>query len=350
MRSPAGLSSPGPLNHAGYTGAVPGVLPARPAQEWYWGILLALLSAQLGLVVLLVRFAGGRIPLTYGLLSITAHLLLPMLAALGVRVVLRLLAGDSMRWSVRKVLEEWTELPLVAAAYVLLVEAYMWGKVFVPAINPRSWDAALAAVDRWLCLGVNPNVALVTIFAGNPPCVARALDVFYGAFVPVMLGATAWFVTDTPARRKGFLAATALLWSLGLWLYLAVPARGPVYVDAELWREVAAVFPHAASMQLQLLHNFRAVLAFLQGAEVAVSPALGIAAMPSLHVAAQALFFLWCRRMESRWRTVFLILTLLTFLGAVATGWHWAVDGWAGIILAAVAARAGWAVSRRFEA
>lgn len=322
----------------------------RAAQEWYWGILLALLSGQLGLVVLLVRSAGGRVPLTYGLLSLAGHLLLPMLGALALRVVLRLLAGDSMRWSLRKVLEEGTELPLVVAAYVLLAEAYMWGKVFVPGINPRSWDAALAVADRWFCLGVNPNVVLVTIFAGNPPWVGRALDAFYGAFVPVMLGATAWFVTDTPARRKGFLAATALLWSLGLWLYLAVPARGPVFVDAELWREVAAVFPTAASMQLQLLQNFQAVSAFLRGAEVAVSPALGIAAMPSLHVAAQTLFFLWCRRLESRWRTVFLVLTLLTFLGAVATGWHWAVDGWAGIVLALVAARAGWAVTRRFQA
>ncbi len=332
-----------------YTAGVLEAAHVRPAEEWYWGGLLALLSGQLVAVVLLVRYAGGRVPLTYGLPALAGRLVLPMLAALVLRVILRLLAGDSLRWALRKVLEGWSDLPLVVVAYLLLAEAYMWGKLFVPAINPRSWDAVLAAADRRLCLGVNPNVALVTIFSGNPAWVGRALDGFYGAFVPLMLGTTAWFVTDTPARRKGFLAATAVLWSLGLWLYLAVPARGPVYVDAGLWREVAAVFPTAASMQMQLLQNFQAVQAFLRGAVVPVSPALGIAAMPSLHVAAQALFFLWCRRLESQWRTVFLASTALTFLGAVATGWHWAVDGWVGILLAVAAARSGWAVARSFQ-
>ncbi len=321
-------------------------MPESRAVDWYWGLLLALLAGQLALIVLLVWRAGSHVPLEYGLATTAAPIVMSVASAVLLRALLRRLRGDSWRWGFRRALSRWTELVLVLAAYLLLAQAYMWGKVFVPGINPVTWDAALSSLDRMMCLGVDPNVALVTIFAGNPPWVAIALDRFYGSFVVMMLATTAWFVTDTSALRRGFLAATAVLWSLGLWLYLAFPAMGPVFTDPQLWRQVADLFPAAAATQLELLKNYGHVMAFLQGSDSPVSPALGIAAMPSLHVAAQALFFLWCRRLRSRWRTVFLSLTMLTFLGAVATGWHWAVDCWVGIILAMIAARVGWAVAR----
>ncbi len=104
-----------------------------------------------------------------------------------------------------------------------------------------------------------------------------------------------------------------------------------------------------AAQLLAILLLYRSVLAILHGGNAAVSPTLGIAALPSLHVAAQALFFVWCWRLRSRWRTVFLITTGLTFMGSVATGWHWAVDGFAGLAIAVIAGLAGWALTSRWE-
>ncbi len=314
----------------------------------FWGVLLVALGGQLVAVTLLLHRVGVAVPLAYGLGTTLRGILLPLAGALVIRAVVAILRGLAPREAILSVTVGWWELLLVVGAYFLLAEAYMWGKVFVPAINPRLFDGVLARIDRTLCFGVNPNVALLTIFEGSPPA-AVALDRFYGAFVPSMLAVTAWFSTGRPARRKGFFLAVALVWSAGLWLYLTVPARGPVYADSALWREVAAVFPVAAAAQRMLLGNFRNVMAFLGGAAVPVSPVLGIAAMPSLHVAAQALFFWWCVRLKTRWRTVFLVTTGLTVLGAVATGWHWAVDCWVGAALGLAAAEAGWRVTLRFE-
>ncbi len=321
---------------------------AQRREEWFWGLLVAALSVQLAAVVAAIRQGGVVVPLSYGLGTIVEGIVVPLGAAMALRAVLRAVAERSVRRGLRTVLDQWWEYPFIVLSYVLLAEAYVWGKVFVPAINPRTWDGLLAAVDRFLCLGVDPNVALLTIFEGARPA-AVLLDRFYGLFVPSMLAVTAWFSTDRPARRKGFFLAVSIVWSLGLWLYIAVPARGPVFVQSRLWHDVSAVFPIAASTQLRLLENFRSVMAVLQGRHALIAPTLGIGAMPSLHVAAQALFFLWCVRLRTRWRTVFLVLTGLTFLGAVATGWHWAVDGWAGIVLAVIASIAGWRTVSMFE-
>ena len=39
-----------------------------------------------------------------------------------------------------------------------------------------------------------------------------------------------------------------------------------------------------------------------------------------------------------RFATLFFVLTFFTFLGSLVTGWHYAVDGYAGFLLAAVLA------------
>ncbi len=316
----------------------------RRALSRYWLPLLAVLGVQLAAVSLLLRRAGVAPPMLYELPRVALQLGRPLAAALVARAIVERLRGRRPREALSRVLEAWWELPLVIAASVLLAEAYMWAKVMVPALNPTLWDRQLAALDRALCLGVDPNVAVLTVFELGPRWAATALDTFYGTFVTGMLAANAWFLTDRPARRRGFLVAVTVLWSAGFWLYVAVPALGPVYVDRRLWLEVRATFPVAARAQLELLANYRNVLAWLGGARVPISPTLGIAAMPSLHVAAHALFALWCHRLRSQWRAVFLATTILTFVGSVATGWHWMVDGLAGALLALAAAVAGGAV------
>jgi len=323
----------------------PGVF--RDTDERFWALLLAMLAVQLSAVVLIVRSVGVDVPLVYALPGMVRAIVVPLGASLLLRIVVRSVRGGGVRAAARDVLERWWEFPVIILAYVLLVEAYTWGKVFVPLINPRTWDTALAGIDRFLCLGVDPNVAFLTVFEGAPRLAAAFIDRFYGLFGPVMLAVTAWFSTDRPARRKGFFLAVSIVWSAGLWMYVAIPARGPVYVQPLLWQEVMRVFPETAGIQLALYRNYEAVLALLHGANVQISPALGVAAMPSLHVGAHALFLFWCLGLGSRWRTVFLVTTVLTFLGAVAMGWHWAVDGWVGLALGAAAARIGLAVAAR---
>jgi hypothetical protein len=56
--------------------------------------------------------------------------------------------------------------------------------------------------------------------------------------------------------------------------------------------------------------------------------------MPSLHVGVHFLFALWARRHAPRLFLPCTLATALTFLGSLTTGWHYALDGYAGMLLA----------------
>ena len=68
---------------------------------------------------------------------------------------------------------------------------------------------------------------------------------------------------------------------------------------------------------------------------------LGVAAMPSLHVGAQAFLMFFARRRSRAVFLIFAVLTAVTFFTAVASGWHYAIDGYVALVLAWVAFAAG---------
>jgi membrane-associated phospholipid phosphatase len=59
--------------------------------------------------------------------------------------------------------------------------------------------------------------------------------------------------------------------------------------------------------------------------------------MPSLHVGGHWLLMLWARRLARPLFMPAVVGTFLTFLGSLVTGWHYAVDGYIGIVLAQTA-------------
>ena len=79
------------------------------------------------------------------------------------------------------------------------------------------------------------------------------------------------------------------------------------------------------------------------------NPIYSIAAMPSLHVGAHALFAFWSWRHARPLALVFILATFLTFVGSLVTGWHYAVDGYAGILLAFASYRLAFALERAPE-
>jgi len=280
----------------------------------------------------------------------TAALLAPiLLGAAAIRaafaVIRRRAAGERVRPRWGEVFAWFWDVTWVLATLSLLATTYTWCKLFLPAYGGALWDGRLAATDIAVHLGVNPNVALVTIFADGPRWAAKAMDAYYCAFVSTMIAGTAWFLADLDrARRLAFTAGFVVLWSVGLWGYIAMPALGPVFAFPDIATEVKGVFPAVASTQVLLAENYRRILLILAspGRSILVAPQYGVAAMPSLHVAAHALLFLWAWRVGSRLRAVLLAMTILTFLGSIATGWHYAIDSWAGLALAALALLPAW--------
>jgi hypothetical protein len=230
-------------------------------------------------------------------------------------------------------------------AAMLMTYVYFWVKVCIPLVNPALWDAQLWAWDRRLHLGLSPSVFAVELLRGNP--FLPLLDAWYGVWVHTVKWTMAFFCAfaGRDVLRRRFMLSACLLWTLGSWIYMALPALGPCYALPEVWDGMREAMPLAEGAQKMLGENYQLLVA---GRETGIlrqfNPTRGVAAMPSLHVAAHFLFLLWFRR-EVRTGQIthrlgralvalFTLLVVATTVGAVVTGWHYALDAYLGIALA----------------
>ena len=93
---------------------------------------------------------------------------------------------------------------MLVVASVLTTSAYEWIKLLVPAMNPRLWDSTFAGWDRALCLGVDPNVFLLTIAGGLAwltavGAVASGWHYLVDVIAGALLGVVVWKVADCVA-------------------------------------------------------------------------------------------------------------------------------------------------------
>jgi hypothetical protein len=213
--------------------------------------------------------------------------------------------------------------------------AYSWLKVTLPLLRPDVFfDGVLYRIETGMHLGVNPGLFLQGLFPYT--LLWNGLDSWYGAFIYSVLGGTVWFVSVLSARERArFAMGFMLLWVLGSWWYFAMPSLGPCFVLKDDYAGVRAAMPTQSAVMDVLYAHFGRVRAFHQHPEgTDIYPYLGIAAMPSLHVAAQAFLAFFARR---RSRTLFFLYaaaTAITMFAAVVSGWHYAIDVYAGLLLA----------------
>ena len=225
------------------------------------------------------------------------------------------------------------DLARLLVALALVAWAYSWLKVFVPRLNGWITDPLLAVLDFKLHFGINPNRFLIELFPS--PAFWRFLDVYYGQFVLTMGLAFAWFGSALSARERArFASGFALLWITGAWLYVAAPSLGPCYVFPDDYAAVRPEMPLQTETQHLLLAQYHAVTKGGEASRRGLSAVFGIGAMPSLHVAGQAFVAFFARRRQPRLSFLFGLCTVLTFAGSLISGWHYAVDGYAGILLA----------------
>ena len=227
------------------------------------------------------------------------------------------------------------DLVRLLTVLVLVSWAYSWLKVALPLLRPDVlFDPGLFRIETALHFGVNPGRLLQGLFPY--PSLWRALDGFYGAFLWTVMAAVAWFGAALTLRERArFAAGFTFLWVFGAWFYVAVPSLGPCFVLKDDYTEVRAAMPsQSATMDLLFAHygRIRALHRHPEGADI--SPYLGVAAMPSLHVGAQAFFMFFARRRSKTLFAVFAVLTAITFFTSVVSGWHYAIDGYAAVLLA----------------
>lgn len=224
------------------------------------------------------------------------------------------------------------------AAMALTSYVYSWLKLALPLLRPNVlYDLGLFRLETALHFGVNPGRLLQGLFPY--PALWRALDIYYWAFISTVIAGVAWFAATLSIRDRSRLAAGfALLWVLGSWFYLAVPSLGPCYVLKDDYTEVRASMPRQSGTMDLLFAHYERVRAFHRHPEGSeLSPYLGIAAMPSLHVGAQAFLMLFARRRSRALFVLYATLTAVTLFTSVVSGWHYAIDGYAALLLAVIA-------------
>jgi membrane-associated phospholipid phosphatase len=117
---------------------------------------------------------------------------------------------------------------------------------------------------------------------------------------------------------------------------MLVPSIGPAYSFPGIWSAAEPFLQLSRHFQAVLIKNYQAVLRLPSGGSVGdVQLMFGVAAFPSLHVAFQTFTFLWMRRVWISGQVVFGIFALVILIGSVITGWHYLIDGIAGIVMAA---------------
>jgi hypothetical protein len=334
------------------------LLPHAPLLVLWAGVVLAsywLRSRASGLawvpapgdfraeIILAVLMCAALVPLIYGVR--------------GLRAVIE--GRQAPDWS--STWHTWLTVPRLAWAAGVMVlvmtfaDAFTRIKTLVPILRPFRWDVSLRQVDAALHGGVLPHQLTLAVFGTRA---TQALDIAYStgwpllAFVVVPLLVA--FTADGRFIRQ-FFTCYVLTWVvLGLALAALMPAAGPVYY-ADLTGDPA---PYGALVQqldawaAELSLRFRPYQHYLWRAYQGNAQGIGtgILAMPSLHVAMPALWVMasWNRHRAAAWAAV--AFTMVTLVGSVHLGWHYAVDGYVSLLAVPLLWSATRLLLRRWDA
>ncbi|MGB8622459.1 MAG: phosphatase PAP2 family protein [Paracoccaceae bacterium] len=221
-------------------------------------------------------------------------------------------------------------------ALSLFMGAFDFFKMVIPQINPFSWDPLFARTDQILHGGQDPYTLLMPLF--GTPLATTIINGAYNVWFLLMFFVVfvACFTRHNPRARDTFLLAFVLTWAIGGNLLATVfSSGGPVYF-------APLGFGDHFQPLVSMLHAFDNVSpvwsldvqdALWQG-YVADGPLHGISAMPSMHVASTSLLTIYAYR-YARWAGILMTIFLCMILvGSVLLAWHYAIDGYAGILVA----------------
>jgi hypothetical protein len=323
------------------------ILPIAPAVLLLW---LPTLIASLGLL-------PGADQAGHTALSIPA-LMVGGLAPLWIAAGWARLRGRSISGMIGLLREHgWLGARLLRFIILAFTIAAFFGsfakwKSAIPLVYPGfRWDAPLEVVDMWIH-GDHPDRILAPLF-GSPEAILF-LDRVYHTWFYMLFTLVIWQAwQNDPRRLRQFWMAFALTWIvLGIFVACAAASAGPIYAgldrgsisyDDLLARLSAAERLGPLFVRMSAWSLWEAVR------QPGIAIGDGISAFPSLHVAvvSLAMFPLW--RIHPGLGLCGAVYTLLIVIGSIMLGWHYAVDGEAGVLGAALIWIAAGRWANRFE-
>lgn len=237
-------------------------------------------------------------------------------------------------------------IPVFASSFTILKSA-------IPYMHPYAWDSRLAELDMTLHGGVHPWVWLQYILAN--PWATAVINFAYHLWFFIMYAFIYLLTlsTEKPMLRMQFLLSFVISWILfGTIFATLFSSVGPCYYGFLLQGETN---PYAQlMMNLNNANSHVSIMAVdvqkllwtgFRGRDQVT--AVGISAMPSMHVATAVLLALCGWRLNRAMGIALSLFAVIIMIGSVHLGWHYALDGYVGAAgVYAVWRVVGWLLSR----
>lgn len=217
------------------------------------------------------------------------------------------------------------------------------GKSLIPVLGVYRWDPLMADWDRVLHFGHYPHEWVLGWIESWH--LSGVMNFFYLAwFLLVFISnGYALFCDRDYTRRMRYLWSVAVTWiGLGVVLATIFASVGPVYFNAfypGLDNPYDALLDHLHAVQqsgidLNVIQMSPVLLEMVQNDRVLNLN--GISAMPSMHVAIAWLITLYAFSVK-RWAGMMaLFFFIMIQIGSVYLSWHYAIDGYASVILVSI--------------
>jgi hypothetical protein len=330
-------------------------------QDRGWAIVTGIRPHLALYVIAFVTYAAGM--LQNHMLGEKVSLVLPGIAGSSILIVA---AGIISIWLLVDLVRLWRSgyagSPTVALVKILLNDILTPGRIAnglhifiatgffaigfttlksnIPKVNPFSWDQTFMTLDRELHFGVLPHELLAPLF--QYPLVTFLVNVLYNGWFLLLMAYYLWQGfrdVDSPLRQRFFIAYF-LCWVIGTPLFGTLfSSAGPCFYgrllpgEPDPYAGLMTYLAHANS-----LYPIWAIATqdMLWDSYVTSKGVIsGISAMPSMHVGTSVVFFLCARASGVRWLAWLTgIFAVMILLGSVLLAWHYAVDGYAGVLIA----------------
>jgi len=237
------------------------------------------------------------------------------------------------------------------AIFIAFASGFAVLKGSIGLVSPFAWDVALMELDRAVHFGTLPHAWLEPVMAR--PALVSTINVLYNVWFFVQIGSivAACCAVRAQALRHQYLMAYMLVWVVGGFLIASlVSSAGPVYYERLGFGETYAPLMErlrdidANHYTLWALEVQEKLWAGFTGERAGTA---GISAFPSMHLATATLFVLAARQIGRALFLASIAFWVVTMVGSVVLGWHYAVDGYAAAAVALVAWRVAGAYGRR---
>jgi len=235
--------------------------------------------------------------------------------------------------------ERWVGGVMVMALLPLVTVSFSFLQALAPLLHAIDWDPTLADWDRWLHFGRAPWEWLQPLL--GHPAVTSLFSMAYASWFFLLYGVMFWQAFSRRDRvvRMQFFLTQMLIWIvLGNVFGTLFLSGGPVYFGRitglpdpfaplmDYLHEAARQWPNVTlSVQERLWTVY-----LRNGQDGVINGA--VMAMPSLHVAAAFSLYLVGRAIHRVVGWAFGLFALAILISTVHLGWHYAIDGYAGIL------------------